>query len=149
MSSLYVRNEIKDFLTANFPVESQVDISAEYGNLSKMLDKAGVGKTDPWLALQFVGSDEVPISVGSLNKGCYREIGAIFLHIVEPVKLGVIDPLLTRAEALRDGFRGRRIGDIIVDSVTPPNTESGATLEFEGGYTSATINISYRRDLNI
>ncbi len=67
--------------------------------------------------------------------------------MVATAQIGVGDALLQRGEVLRNLFRGRRIGDIIIDSVSPMNFDSGATLEFEGGYMSGSFFMSYRRDL--
>lgn len=150
MSSSYVRSEIKTFLSANSAESDIIDLTAQYSSLTNMLSDNGVGRNDPWLGLQFIGSSEEPITLNSGNTvGKYREIGSIFLHIVERVKNTVADDILTRSEALRTLLRGQRINDIIIESVSPPNFESGATLQFEGGYQSASIIVSYERDLNL
>ena len=147
MSSTFVRTSIKAFLTTNFPAESQVDVSAEPTDLSKLLQEAGINmsKFDPWLALQFIGSDEIPITVPATNtQGKQRETGAIALHAVEKSGLGVVDKIQPRLEALRNKFRNERIADkILILSVAPPNYSTGATLDLQGGYTSGTILLSY------
>lgn len=150
MSSSYVRSEIKTFLSANSAESDIIDLTAQYSSLTNMLSDNGVDRNDPWLGLQFIGSSEEPITLNSGNTvGKYREIGSVFLHVVERVKNTVADDILTRAEALRTLLRGQRINDIIIESVSPPNFESGATLQFEGGYQSASIIVSYERDLNL
>jgi len=150
MSSSYVRSEIKTFLSANSAESDIIDLTAQYSSLTNMLSDNGVDRNDPWLGLQFIGSSEEPITLNSGNTvGKYREIGSVFLHVVERVKNSVADDILTRAEALRTLLRGQRINDIIIESVSPPNFESGATLQFEGGYQSASIIVSYERDLNL
>ncbi len=149
MSSIYVRDELTAFLTTTFPTEKQIDLTAEYRELDEALADAGIGRRDNWLGLQFIGSDEIPISIGGAEaKGCYREVGSIFLHIVAPVQSGVSDLILTRAEAFRNAFRAKRINEVVIESVTPANFENGATLEFEGGFTSASCILTYHRDLN-
>ena len=50
-------------------------------------------------------------------------------------------------ETIRSLFRGKRINDIIIESVSPPNTESGTTIEFDNNFTSASIFLDYYRDL--
>jgi len=150
MSSSYVRTQMTTFITTNSSEANIVDLTAQYSTQQNMLDDAGIGRNDPWLGLQFIGSSEEPITLNSNNTtGKYREVGSVFLHVVERVKTTVADDILTRAEDLRTLLRGQRINDIIIESVSPPNFESGATLQFEGGYQSASIIVSYERDLNL
>lgn len=150
MASAYVRTQIKTFLTANAPTENQVDFTALYQEIKELIAGLSIGPEDPWLGLQFIGDEEIPVSTPAGNStGRYRETGAIYFHVVSVAKLGVGDALLTRGETLRNLLRGRRIGEIIVDSVSPMNFDSGATLQFEGGYMSGSFIISYRRDFSL
>lgn len=150
MSSAYVRTQIKSFLTANAPTEKQVDLTGLYEELPDALAAFSVGPNDTWLGLEFLGEDEVPITVGSTNtKGKYRETGAVYIHVVDIAKLAVSSSILTRAETLRNLFRGRRIGTIYIESVTPVSFESGATLQFEGGYMSGSFLLGYQADLDL
>lgn len=147
MSSVAVREAIRDFLEDEIPAESVVDLTAEFDDLRKVLSEAGVQPDAPWLGLEFIGDSEDPVSLSADNtKGLYREIGQIQLHICDQARLGVGRTLETRAEALRNLFRGRRIGAIVVDTVSPINTGPGATLEFEAGYVSGTVSIGYHYD---
>ena len=150
MSSSAVRTLILDFLDTNAPTESVVDLTAQFGEIKEFIADVGVQPESPWLGVQFIGSDEVPISLAATNdQGKYRESGGIYLHIVDVARLGVGPRLLTRGETLRNLFRGTRIGDIIIESVTPLNFDSGATLQFEGGYMSGSFLISYIFDLDM
>lgn len=150
MSSTYVRTQIKSFLTANAPTETQVDLTALYQELKELIGDIPLGPEDPWLGLQFVGDGEIPVSTPAGNTtGRYRETGVFFLHFVSAAKLGVGTALLARGETLRNLFRGRRIGEIIIDSVSPMNFDSGATLQFEGGYMSGSFICGYRRDFSL
>lgn len=149
MSSTYVRTQIKNFIATELPTENLIDLTGKYQTIHQMLKDAGLTYKDPWLGIQFVGNDEVPWSVGSNNSsGCYRELGSVFLHIVEQTKATAIDEVLTRGTVLRNTLRGQRIGDIIVESVSPVNTETGATLDLEAGFLSGSIILNYYRDLN-
>jgi hypothetical protein len=149
MSSSYVRTQVKNFLDTNAPSETVIDLSGRYEDLEDMLAEGEIDSNSPWVGVQFIGSDEIPITIGSTNSGGkYRETGAVYIHVVDIAKLGVSDTILTRAETLRSLFRGRHIGDIIIDSVTPINFDAGAALRFEGGYMSGTFIIGYYRDLD-
>lgn len=149
MSSVYVRDQITNFITSN-SVEKVVDLTGEFGELRDMLSQAGVNGQDTWIGLQFVGSEEIPVDILSTNsKGKYRESGVIYLHIVDIARLGVHNAILPRAEALRSLFRGQRIGTILIEAVSPPNFGGGVTLSFSGGYTAALVQIDYQRDLDL
>lgn len=150
MSSKYVRDQITSFITTNLPTETQVDLAGEFENLKDMLAHFSINPRDPWLGVQYVGEAEIPVTIDADNvHGKYRELGIVFLHIVEVAKLGVAANIINRAEEIRTQFRGQRIGDLVIQSVGVPNFSSGATLQFEGGYTSAAVTIEYRRDFNI
>lgn len=149
MSSTAVRTLIKNFLQTEAPTESVIDLSTQYAELRDMLADASLAPDAPWLGLTFIGDDEIPVSLAATNdQGLYRESGLILLHVCEEAKLGSGDSMLARGETLRNLFRGRRIGSIVIEAVTPMNTGRGATLEFEGGYVSGTITISYHSDLS-
>ncbi len=149
MSSAYVRTTIKDFIADNTS-ESVIDLTSLFEEIKELLTDNDVQPDAPWLGIQFVGSDEIPVALAATNdQGKYRETGAIYFHVVDVARLGGGDSLLTRGEALRNLLRGRRMGDIIVDSVTPMNFDQGATLEFEGGYMSGSFIVGYQRDLDL
>lgn len=150
MSSTYVRDQLKAFIGTDLVTENLIDLTGEYRDVDDVIAGASLTFKDPWLGIQFVGSQDIPITVAANNiQGLYREIGTVMLHIVEMASSTSTDDILTRSETIQDAFRGQRINDIIVEEVTPPNFEQGATLDFESGYVAATIILSYERDLNL
>jgi hypothetical protein len=150
VSSSTVRSAFIAFLGTNAPTEKLVDLTGQYADLEDMLDEQSITPDEPWLGIQFVGGDEQPITIGSSNiKGKYRESGAVYIHIVDIAKLGVSGTLLSRAETLRDLFRGQKIGTTLVESVTPANFEAGATLRFEEGFMSCSFIVGYQYDLDL
>jgi hypothetical protein len=150
MSSLDVRTAFKTFITAQNPAEQIVDMTAVFDELQDFLADNGIAPGNPWVGIQFLASEELPITINADgNNGRYREIGSIYIHVVDEAKLGVGDLILTRVEAIRNSLRGKRIGDIIIESVTPANFEFGAALQFEGGYMSGTFICNYERDLEL
>lgn len=146
MSGQYVRDTFLQFLADN-STEKIVDIDGETGTMRDLLAHNNINHNDNWVAVQFVGSVEEPISIDATNaNGKYREIGSIYIHVVAKSSLGVNKLILPRATALQNLLRGRRISNIVVEDIVPPNFGSGGTLEFEGGYTSASIIIGYHCD---
>lgn len=148
MSSSYVRSQFETYIKSQLSTEKILDLDNQYGELQKFLLANDVSIKDNWMGIQYIPSTEDPISTGGADHGCYREIGAILLHIVAPAKVNVVNNILPRAEAAQASLRGKRLGEMIITSVTPPNFNPGATLEFEGGYLSGTITIGYYRDFN-
>jgi len=144
MSSSYVRTEIKAFLAANFPTEDVIDMTAQFQELKEFLADNSLTYESAWLGIDFIGTEEVPISVTSdSTTGCYREMGSVFFHIVDPARSASADNILNRSEVLRSGLRGQRIGDIIIEGVTPLSTEAGGTLDFSGGFVSGSFIANY------
>lgn len=149
MSSAALRTEILDFLDDESE-EDYLDLTALFGELKEELDDAGLDPDSPWLGVQFIGDQEVPIGLAATNdQGKYRESGSIYFHIVDVAKLGIGPSLLTRGDTLRNLIRGRRIGNTLIQSVTPMNFDAGATLQFEGGWISGSFFCSYIRDLDL
>ena len=152
MSSAYVRTQIKTYLTAQAPTETQIDFSAEYRTMEDIRTDFSLGLGDPFLGLQFIPSGEVPMGIPSNNAGgCFRETGVFFMHIVEPVTAQptLTNAILTRADTLLGLFRGATInGDIYIESVTQANFDAGATLQFENGYEAASVTINFYRNNN-
>jgi hypothetical protein len=151
MSSKFVRDSILTFLTTELPTETIIDLTAQFDELEDLLTANSITMNDPWIGVQFLGSDEIPISIQSQNqKGCFREIGAIYIHVVDISYMGVHSSILNRSEAIRDLLRGRRINNsVIIEQVGPPNFGEGITLNFEGGFTASAITVYYRRDLDL
>lgn len=150
MSSKFVRDQIISFMETQFPTESVIDLTGEFLELEDVLKGKSLNHGDPWLGVQFLGAQEVPVDIGATNtRGKYRENGAIYLHVVDVAKLGVNNAILNRAEAIRDKFRGQRIGPILIEGVSPANFGEGITLSFSGGYTAAVIQVDYQRDLDL
>lgn len=149
MSSVYVRQQVKQFIDDNSD-EAVIDLTAQYADIKQLLADANLQPDASWIGLQFIGGDEEPVALAATNdQGLYRETGTIQVHIVGEAKIGVGDSLLARGEVLRNLFRGRRIGDITIEKVRPMNTDLGATLEFDDGYMAGTFAIDYHRDLNL
>lgn len=150
MSSTYVRTQFKQFLTTNAPQETLIDLTSDYEDLRQLISDSGIQPGGSWLGIQFIGGEELPASLAATNdQGKYREFGAISLHIAAMARLGVGDSIIARGEVLRNLLRGRRLGTILVTGMTTVNTDSGATLQFEGGYMSGTFQLSYQQELDL
>jgi len=146
MSSSVVRAAIRNFLDAESS-EDVVDMTGHFEDLRELLLQNNIDPDAPWLGLDFSTDGEEPVSLTADNgKGLYREYGLILLHVCAVAKIGVGASLEERGEILLNLFRGRRIGAVVVERVSPINTGPGATLEFEAGYVSGTVTVQYYCD---
>ena len=153
MSSKTVRDSINTFLTTSLPGEKIFDLTAEGKEMQDFIDSRGTDFDTDWYGLQFEADPEIPVSVPATNtSGKWREEGLVFVHIVTPVVTDTAimkNNLVDRAEIIKNLLRGKRIDGIIILTVGQPNFESGATLEFEGGFQSCSMIINYQKDLNL
>ncbi len=149
MSSPAVRTAIKDFIAAN-SAETLVDLTAVSEELKELLIDFDIQPDAPWLGIQFIGNEEIPVGLAANNVvGTYRETGSINIHVCAVAQIGAGAGILTRGEVLRKLFRGSNIGGVIIKSVEPMNTEDGATLQFEGGYVTGSFLMSYQFDFSL
>ena len=153
MSSKIVRDTIKAYYAAEAPGSEipLVDLDGGYEDIHSLLQEAGVADSyTPWVGIQFIGNDEIPVTVAAVpGQGKFRETGAFFIHVVEVASSTVRDSIVSRAEALRTLFRGKNISGVRIQSVTPINFELGATLEFESGFIAGSFIADYEYDLDI
>jgi hypothetical protein len=150
VSSILVRQVFKDFVQANIGTEKLVDLTAEYRDLKDVLAAYAIGPLESFTAISFVGNEDSAITIGSNNvQGKYREMGAVYIYFVATARLGVSDAILLRAETFRKKIRGLRLGssqDVLIDSVTPPNFDTGVGFQFESGFIAATLICTYEYD---
>lgn len=165
MSSVAVRNAIVDFIEdflgdPEVDGEVLIDLTARYEEIHDLIDSVNPPNTpeedkiltmnDPWTGIEFIGYDEIPVSLGSGNRGAvYRETGAFQIHIVDLAKIGCGATILTRAEALRDQLRGKDISGVRIESMTPVSFDSPGTLQFGGGFATGSFLVAYEYDRNL
>ena len=151
MSSLFVRDEVESFLRSNAPSETIIPIDGDFDYINDLVIRYRLTPRSNWVGLQFIGAEEEPISLTANNsQGCYREIGVFYIHVVAPSTLGGARAILQRGEVIRDLIRGQRIADkILIERVAPVNLNAGATLTFQGGYSSGLIVVEYEYDKHL
>ena len=149
MSSKFVRDAVLNYMETEFPEENIIDLTAHFDEVEDLLASYNLTLNDSWMGIQFIGNEEIPVSIQG-QSGCFRELGAIYIHVVAVSSIGVHRELLNRSEAVRDKLRAKRIANQdIIEKVRPPNFGEGVSLNFESGYTSATIIVFYQRDLDL
>ena len=68
MSGVYVREKIIEYLGDAVPTEKLVDFTAEFEEVNDLLAFYGIGNSEPWLGVQFVGAEETPIDASATNE---------------------------------------------------------------------------------
>lgn len=150
MSSSKVRLEVKSLFASNIPGENLVDLSAQYSSIPEVLSKKGITLANNWCGILFIGDREETVSLAADNtRGCYRERGMVQVFVMAPAQANVSDLMVARADAIRNVFRGRNLNGVMIEEVTPPNTEQGAILELESNYMCAAFDIIYYLDINL
>lgn len=151
MSSSVVRTQIKSWLVTNASSESVVDLTSQFDDVKELLAANDIQPDAPWLGIEFIGDVEEPISLAATNvSGSYREYGAVQFHAVDVAKYGISDSLIARLEAIQNKLRGIKVGEVVnVVDMTLPNTTTGAVLDFESGFMSASFLMHYYRDINL
>jgi hypothetical protein len=149
VSSKFVRDELLNFITTQCSTEKVVDLTSEVEDLQQLLTYHEIPLGGDWTGVHFIGSSEIPIALNANNtQGTYKEIGVVYIHVVALASLGGHNAILSRAEAIRSLLRGSNINSILIESVTPPNFGSGVSINFAGGYTSASFMVHYMRNLS-
>lgn len=150
MSSSAVRTAMLTFLGTISGGIAIVDMTGKGDELDDILAGSSVDYDDAWIGVEFFAAGEAPAVVRADNdQGKYREEGNIFLHLVYPITSSAASNIVALGETINNEFRGETISGIQILRQTTANFEDAATLQFEGGFTSASIIISYRRDHSI
>lgn len=155
MSSSFVRSSFTTFLSSNIGSETLIDFSGEFREIKELLSDNSISPDEVFTAIEFMPGSETPITVGSTNtSGKYRENGLVFVQVVGLAKLGSGGgaATLARAEALRDKFRGIRLGTgnkISVESMTVPSFNDSGAIHFGQGYSSVSFFVEYMFDKDL
>jgi len=138
MSSLAVRNEVTNYINANFSAYPWFDLSFHWD-----IDEVSQNQRDPFMLVQFASPGESIASLGPDN--CWREDGVLMFHVCGPVG-GDNMALMTVAEEFRIGMRGKRLGVTVIESISPPTNAEGAAIKFDGNFVGFTMIGQYVAD---
>ncbi len=117
--------------------------SLEVLNLSDWLNLSDlpVNDDEQIILVDFVASSERVTTIGGFDNLGFVETGTVAIHWLCPTGFDS-DPILASAEALRLSLRGRRIAQIIVESVEPFQ-DSGSPVDIDGRWTAYSALLSY------
>lgn len=131
MSSLAVRTEITDWLNANYSATPWFDMS-----YFQDMEDISPDSRSKFMLVQFVSGGE---AVASTGPGlCWEEDGIIQFHVCGPVGGSTMD-LLAISTDLALALKGKRLGNTVIEAVSPPNDADGAGIQWDGnwhGFTS-------------
>lgn len=97
------------------------------------IDDLPLTGVDMCVLVDFVASSERIATIGDTDSLGFEETGTVAIHWLAPTGFASA-PTLTQAEALRRALRGRRFGDIIIESVDP-FADAGSPVDREGRWT--------------
>jgi len=146
MSSIAVRNLVKSRVENDWPERGTADvIDVTNLNIDRGIDDS------LWVALEYPGGTEEPISQGDPGNNLYREMGIFNIHVLVPSGSGST-AALTAIETLRNLFRGAEFGTdpnfvrcFGADPATTSDKISPATIQ--GQWYIITTSVDYTFDL--
>ncbi len=150
MSAPAVRTATLTYLRTKFPTKKIVDLSGRFEMLQTYLKSQSIGLEEEWVGIQFEGDIDEPQALATSNeRGFWVENGMIFVHCVSPASSTSPNSTVTTAHDFRKALRSYRLlPKCYIETVTPPNTESGTAFLFESGFMSATVAAFYRYEMN-
>lgn len=134
MSSGYVRLQINTFLEANW---TTTDIF--YVDDYDSIDSIPANNTDAWVGVEYPSSVE---QVNSIPANFWREDGDVLIHIVTPNGWDSATPV-SYGDQLQQLLRGQRLGDVVIESVSPVTDASPPALELSSSWHGWAILVSY------
>lgn len=141
MASLYVRQTIRDEMTANWALTPWFDLS-DYVSIDDLPIPDGAAV----VLLEFMPSSDDLVAIGGGQQdSCYRENGSMYFHYLIPTG----DPSmshLTDMKSLTDMFKNKRFGTLIVENVDPFSDQFGAAIQVDGPWHGWSSNCAYYTD---
>ena len=134
MSSGYVRLQINSFLEANWTT-TDIFYVDDYASI----DSIPANNTDAWVGVEYPSSVE---QVNSIPANFWREDGDVLIHIVTPNGWESATPV-SYGDQLQQLLRGQRLGDVVIESVSPVTDASPPALELSSSWHGWAILVSY------
>lgn len=134
MSSGYVRLQINTFLEANWTT-TEIFYVDDYDSI----DSIPANNTDAWVGVEYPTSVE---QVNSIPANFWREDGDVLIHIVTPNGWNSATPV-SYGDQLQQLLRGQRLGDVVIESVSPVTDASPPALELSSSWHGWAILVSY------
>jgi hypothetical protein len=141
MTSPAIRDAVKAELQAHWALCPFYDLS-DYITLDEM----PAGPTDKVLLLSFGFSSETMATIAIDNYHGWQEIGVFYLHLLFPAGDDAAEALAW-GEQLRALFRGKRFGDVVIDSVPPFSDQDGAAIRLNGRWHGWSAPASFYRTI--
>jgi hypothetical protein len=135
MSSKFVRETVQAHFAANWT-------DTPYHVIDDIDDVESIPTNDsePWVGIEYVAATE---QVNCLPANLWDERGTIFFHIAIPN--GYPSSLaIDLGEKLRKSLRGVRIGTLVIESVSPPISQSPPAIEWDSPWQGFALICSYQ-----
>jgi hypothetical protein len=135
MSSKFVRNTLEDYFQTNWtdtPFHVIDDIDT--------VESIPKNDPEPWVGIEYVAATE---QVNCLPANMWDERGTIFLHIAIPngyPSSSAIDI----GDKLQKSLRGVRMDTLVIESVSPPISQSPPAIEWSSPWQGFALLLSYQ-----
>jgi hypothetical protein len=134
MSSGYVREKINTFLEANWTT-TEIYYVDDYDSIESI----PANNTDAWVGVEYPGAVE---TVDSIPANFWREDGDVIIHIVTPNGWNSLKPI-QYGDQLQQMLRGQRLGDVVIENVSPVTDASPPALELSSSWHGWAILVRY------
>ena len=134
MSSGYVRLHINSFLEDNWTT-TPIYYVDDYDSIESI----PANNSEAWVGVEYPSSVE---QVNSIPANFWREDGNVLIHIVTPNGWNSTTPV-SYGDQLQQLLRGQRLGDVVIESVSPVTDASPPALELSSSWHGWAILISY------
>jgi hypothetical protein len=135
MSSLYVRNQIEDWMADNW-TDTQFYVIDDHQDISTI----PANNTDAWVGIEYVSSSE---RVESMPANYWNERGTVFFHIVTP-NGWQSKHAIEYGDKLQKLLRGIRLECLVIESVSPVISQSPPALEKTSEWNGFVLVMSYQ-----
>lgn len=92
--------------------------------------------------IQYVIADEFQQNIASYGNQGWEETGAVTLHMVTPTGFDSA-PLIVKGDSIRLALRGKRLGQVVIESVAPFVDFGGGATGLEGSWKTYSAPLSY------
>lgn len=135
MSSKFVRNTVETYFQNNW-TETPFHVIDDIDTVESI----PTNDSEPWVGIEYVAATE---QVNCLPGNMWDERGTIFFHIAIPNGYPS-SVAIDLGDTLQKSLRGIRVGTLVIESVSPPISQSPPAIEWASPWQGFALICSYQ-----
>jgi len=92
--------------------------------------------------IQYVIADETMMNIGGEGNQGWEETGSVTLHLLTPTGFDSA-PLIDKSDEMRLALRGRRLGQVVIESVSPFVDFGAGSAGIDGAWKTYSSSLYY------